>query len=113
MDMKTNSNSQNLNLAISHLENRKHEEWMEIKDQINKLQDNLKPLTIVKTVIDEFKDALGAKNNILKTLFSFGVGYLSSKVVVGKTQSKFKNFLGSLLMLSVSKFVNKSSKMIQ
>jgi hypothetical protein len=109
--MKSNSHSENLALAIAHLESRQHNEWLEIKNQISVIKENLKPLNVLKTVIEEVKDNIvnitGSRNNLLKIGVGLGANYLIHKLAINKSQNKFKNFMGSLLLSTVSKLVDR------
>lgn len=106
--MKNNSHSENLNQSISDLTNRKHQEWGLIKYEINELKEQLKPINLIKSAVGEVKENLNINNDALKTIFSLGVGYLSSKVIVGKSNSKFKKFVSSLVLMGVTKFMDKT-----
>lgn len=104
--MKSNSHSENLSQSIALLTIRKHEEWVGIKYELNVLKEQLKPINLIKNAVGEVKENIGEKNDILKTLFSVGVGFLSSKIIVGKSNSKFKKFLSSLVLMGVTKFID-------
>ena len=106
--MKNNSHSENLNQSIAELTNRKRQEWDLIKYEINELKEQLKPINLIKSAVGEVKENLGANNDILKTIFSVGVGYLSSKIIVGKSDSTFKKFVSSLVLMGVTKFIDKT-----
>lgn len=106
--MKTNSHSENLNESIALLTTQKREEWDNIKNELNVFKEHLKPMNLIKSAVGEVKENIGEKNDILKSIFSFGVGYLSSKIIVGKSDSKFKKFLSSLVLTGVTKFIDKT-----
>lgn len=106
--MKTNSHSEDLKMSIELLNNRKHQEWQAIKDEINDFKDHLKPLNLIKSAVEEVKDNLGDKNDIIKTAFSLGLGFLTSKIIVGKSDSKIKKFISSLVLMGVTKFIDKT-----
>ena len=110
--MKNNSHSQNLNQSIALLTNQKREEWDAIKNEINEFKEHLKPINLIKSAVGEVKEnlegKLGGKNKILKSIFSLGMGYLSSKLIVGKSHSKIKKFASSLVMMGVTKFIDKA-----
>jgi len=113
--MKTNSHSENLALRIEFLESRQHLEWLEIKDHVTTIKENLKPLNILKNVVGGIKDTIGVGANsnnsnngsLLKTAFGLGVEFLIHKIVVKKSQSKFRSFIGLLLSLAVPKILDR------
>lgn len=106
--MKNNSHSEDLNQSIALLTNRKHQEWEAIKYEISEFKEQLKPINLIKSAVGEVKENLGDNNEILKTIFSVGVGYLSSKIIVGNSNSKFKKFVSSLVLMGVTKFIDKT-----
>ena len=106
--MKTNSHSENIKQSIALLTIRKQQEWEAIKDEISEFKEQLKPINLIKSAVGEVKENLGDKNDILKTAFSVGVGYLTSKLIVGKSDSKIKKFISSLVLMGVTKFIDKT-----
>jgi hypothetical protein len=105
--METIYNIETLNQRIQLLENRQDEEWCAIKDEIDDIKENLKPLNIIRNTIEEINETVGFKGNIAQSAISIGIGYLAKKIVIGKTDSAFKNIFGTLLQLVVTKLVSK------
>jgi len=108
--MKTNSHSENLALNIALLESRQQNEWLDIKDHITIIKENLRPLNVLKTVINEVKDTIGSNNNLLKIALGFGIDYIVHKIVVKKTENKFRNFVGALFSSAAIKFADRLKK---
>ena len=106
--MKTNSHSENLNQSIALLTLQKREEWQGIKNEVTAIKEQLNPINLIKNAVGEVKHNLGENNEILKSIFSFGVGYLSSKISVGKSDSKFIKLVSSLVLMGVTKFIDKT-----
>lgn len=98
-----------LNIDIKLLELRQRQEWDELKDQIQLTKESLKPMRLIKKGLGEINITSSGSKDILSTMLSIGAGYLSSKMVVGKTQSTFKRFLGSMIQLAVANFVTKKT----
>jgi hypothetical protein len=102
--MKTNSHSENLALTIALLESRQQDEWLDIKDHVTIIKENLKPINLFKTVVGEIKDTIGT-NNLLKIALGLSTEYIIQKIVVKKTENKFLSFfINQLLSLVVTKF---------
>ena len=106
--MKTNSHSENLNQSIALLTLQKREEWQGIKNEVTAIKEQLNPINLIKNAVGEVKHNLGENNEILKSIFSFGVGYFSSKIIVGKSDSKFRKLVSSLVLMGVTKFIDKT-----
>ncbi|PWB23473.1 hypothetical protein [Flavobacterium sp. HTF] len=105
--METIYNIETLNQRIQLLENRQDEEWCAIKDEIDDIKENLKPLNLIRNTIEEINETVGFKGNIAQSAISIGIGYLAKRFVVGKTDSTVKNIFGTLLQLVVTKLVSK------
>jgi hypothetical protein len=96
-----------LNQRIKFLENRQDTEWCEIKDEIDDIKENLKPLNLIRNTVEEINETVGFKSHMAQTAISIGIGYLAKKLVVGKSDSMFKNIFGSLIQLVVTNLVSK------
>jgi hypothetical protein len=105
--METIYNIETLNQRIQLLENRQDEEWCAIKDEIDDIKENLKPLNLIRNTIEEINETVGFKGNIAQSAISIGIGYLAKRFVIGKTDSMMKNVFGTLLQLVVTKLVSK------
>ena len=57
--------------------------------------------------MEEINESIGFKSNLAQSAISIGIGYLAKKLVVGKTDSIFKNILGSVLQLAVTTLISK------
>jgi len=105
--METIYNFDSLDQRIRFLENQQDIEWCAIKDEIDEIKDNLKPLNLIKNTVGEINETVGIKGNLAQSAMSIGIGYLTKKIIVGKSNSAFKNIFGSLLQLVVTNLVSK------
>lgn len=96
-----------LNQRIKQLEAQQDAEWIAIKDEIDEIKENLRPLNLIRNTVAEINETVGFKSDLAQSAISIGIGYLAKKLVVGKTDSIFKNILGSLLQLAVTTLVAK------
>jgi hypothetical protein len=96
-----------LNQRIKQLEAQQDAEWIAIKDEIDEIKENLKPLNLIRNTVEEINETVGFKSDLAQSAISIGIGYLAKKLVVGKTDSIFKNILGSILQLAVTTLVSK------
>jgi hypothetical protein len=96
-----------LNQRIKQLEAQQDAEWIAIKDEIDEIKENLKPLNLIRNTVAEINETVGFKSDIAQSAISIGIGYLAKKLVIGKTDSIFKNILGSILQLAVTTLVAK------
>lgn len=105
--METVYTIDSLNQMIEKLEIRQDAEWCAIKDEIDEIKDNLKPLNLIRNTVEEINETVGFKSNLAQSVLSIGIGYLAKRFVVGKSDSTFKNIFGSLLQLVVTNLVSK------
>ena len=96
-----------LNQKIQQLENRQGAEWHSIKEEIEDIKDNLKPINLIRNTVEEINETIGFKSHLAQSAISIGIGFLAKKLVVGKTPSTFKSIFGSLLQLVVTNLVSK------
>lgn len=96
-----------LNQRIQLLENRQDEEWCAIKDEIEDIKQNLKPLNLIRNTVEEINETVGFKSHLAQSAMSIGIGYLAKRFIVGKSDSMFKGILGSVLQLVVTNLVSK------
>lgn len=108
--METVYTIDSLNQMIQQLENRQDEEWGAIKDEIEDIKENLKPLNLIRHTVEEINETVGFKSNLAQSAMSIGVGYLAKRFIVGKGDSVFKGILGSVLQLAVTKLVSKTNE---
>ncbi|MBS7255998.1 hypothetical protein [Flavobacterium branchiicola] len=96
-----------LNQRIQVLENRQDVEWCSIKDEIDDIKENLKPINLIRNTVEEINETVGFKSHIAQSAISIGIGYLAKRFIVGKGDSVFKGILGSIVQLVVTNLVSK------
>ncbi|OXA85482.1 hypothetical protein [Flavobacterium hercynium] len=99
-----------LNERIRQTKAQQDLEWIAIKDEITELKVNLRPLNLIRNTVEEINETVGFKGNLAQSAVSIGIGYLTKKFVVGKSDSTVKNIFGSLLQLVVTNLVSKKQE---
>jgi len=89
--MKNTHSAEELRAMIVALENKRDEEWLQLKDQ--------------------FHDTI--KNKILAGTFGLASGYVSKVLVKGKNHSLLSNVLGTVVQMGVSTVVAKNTDSIK
>jgi hypothetical protein len=105
--METVFNIDKLDQMILQLKAEQKTAWEDIKMEIDEIKEDLNPINLIQNTFHEINEIVGFKSNLLQTILSIGAGYLSRKMIIGKSDSKIKTFLGSLLQLFVTKLVAK------
>lgn len=96
-----------LNQRIQLLENRQDQEWCAIKDHIDDIKENLKPINLIRNTVEEINETVGFKSHLAQSAISIGIGYLAKRFIVGKSDSMFKGILGSIVQLIITNIVSK------
>jgi len=83
------------------------QDWIAIKDEVAEIKHNLKPLNLIRNTVEEINEAVGVKSHLAQAAISIGIGYLAKRLVVGKSDSAFKNIFGSVIQLIITNLVSK------
>lgn len=103
--MKNNADKK-LHQLIRMVEARKEMEWLEIKASIQQITEDLKPSNLVANTLEELAKP-EIKQHLVSSALSLLAGYLSRKIIVGKSQSPLRKTLGFLVQAWVSKSLAK------
>lgn len=101
------ANTTDLATAIKRLERRKFIMEEDLKDHFHILLNDLKPTNILKNTLYEVQQSTTLKHNLLKVALGLGAGYLSRKMMVGKSAGIVKKALGTALQYGITNFVAK------
>lgn len=103
--------SQVLDERILALENKQKTLARELKTQLDVTYQELKPskliTNILKGTFNNIKNEPNIKSNIIELLLSLGGGYLSKKVLVGKSNSTLKTLFGYAVQFLTTKLISK------
>lgn len=100
-------NIDQLNQKIKELEVRQDTEWCDIKDHVDEIKENLKPINLIRNTVEEINETVGFKSHLAQSAISIGIGYIAKRFIVGKGDSMFKGILGSVVQLIVTNLVSK------
>jgi hypothetical protein len=101
-----NQNTQ-LDEAIARLEMKREMKLDELKDQLNTTFQSMKPINLLKGTLEDLKHFPEVKSNVVQLITSLAGGYLSKKILVGKSHSFIKKTLGYLVQYGVTNFISK------
>lgn len=96
-----------LDLAIARLRQERDLKFEELKDQLELTFESVKPINILKGTLEDFKHSTETKSDFLQAALSIAGGYLSKKIVMGKSDSIFKKIIGYVLQYGLTKFISK------
>lgn len=104
------ASTSDVELAIKRLEQRRTLQEVELNESVRTLLESLKPANILKSTLDEVRESTPLKNNLMKVALGLGVGYLSNRLLVGKSAGIVKKALGTALQFGVTYFISKKGE---
>lgn len=109
--MKNHKNqSQLLEERILALEHKKRLKTRELKSQLDTTYDEFRPSKLFNRAFKDLKEEPEVKENILESVLSLAGGYLSKRVLMGKSHSIFKSVLGYGVQYLATKLISKKIK---
>ena len=100
--------SKDLKSAIAELERKKIVEETAIKFQFEELHETYKPANILKNTLAEVSASPKFRHNLLNVVIGLGAGYLSQKLVIGRSAGILKRAVGTALQFGVTSLVARS-----
>lgn len=96
-----------LNNAILLLEEKRKNEYEDLRIQFYETSENFRPINIFRQALKDFREIPDVKTNLFETLISITGGYFSKKIIIGKSNSLVKNIFGYVLQYTVTNFISK------
>ena len=96
-----------LDQKILALTNKRDNELMDLKYQFNVVLESAKPMNLIKQSISGFVETPGTKDSLFELGTSFLGGYLSKKLLFGRSNGVVNNLIGNVLQYSISMLINK------
>lgn len=104
---KANLNSSTLYDAIVSLEIKKEQEFLDLKTQLDITYESLRPINIINQTLVDLRNTPEIKHTLVESLISISGGYLSKKLLFGKSTSVFKKILGYVIQYGITNFISK------
>ena len=101
------ASTSDIEIAIKRLEQRRILQEIDLNDSVHTLLKSLKPANILKNTLEEVRESTPLKHNLMKVALGLGVGYLSNRLLVGKSAGIVKKALGTALQFGVTYFISK------
>ena len=105
--MKKTSAAVSLASTILLLENRRTIEWELLKEQIGVVNENLKPVNLVKNLFKEVTTSVDIKDNLIDNAIGITTGYIARKILWSSSRNPLINILGTILQMGISNIVTK------
>jgi hypothetical protein len=102
-------NSADLRAAIIELENKKQEQKRQLAISYHAVTESLKPMNLIKSTFSSAKESPGLTGSLLNAGIGLGVGFLSKKLLIGKSAGLVKKILGPAIQMGVASVVANNS----
>jgi len=107
------SNSTDLNEAIHLLEDELIQQKQLVTDQVNVIYENFKPVNVVRDVFREVVSSEEFRSNVLTAAIGISTGYVTKKLVVGKSSNLLKALGGNLLQYGIANLILHPSRIMK
>ena len=95
-------NSADLRAAIKELENKKQEQRRQLAMSYRAVTESLKPMNLIKSTFNTVKDSPRLTENLLNVVLGLGAGFLSKKMLFGKSAGLLKRVFGPTIQTGVA-----------
>jgi hypothetical protein len=93
--------------VIAALEDKREREKQGIVDSFHGITDSLRPLQLIKRAYHKVQLPAGLAGNVVKVISVVGIGFVSKKLLLGKSNGLIKKMAGLLIELGVADLLTK------
>ena len=97
-----------LKQAIKELELKQKEERVLLEEQLVITYDSLKPSNILKNIFKDFASSENLKNEFVNTAVAVTSGFITKKIIIGKSESQFRKLIGLAFQFGITSLVSKN-----
>ena len=105
--MKQINSARDLHEAIGELEQKKAQQLLALEHQFSDVYENLKPGNLIKHTLQSAFGSGESKQNILGSVIGLGTGFLSKRLLVGKSVGFFRKAIGTAVELGVAGMIGR------
>ncbi len=111
--MENSTKPADLKNAILLLETEQAIHLQNLREQFFHTYESLKPAKLIENTLKDIASSPYLVNNILVTFGGLLSGYLSQKVITGKSNTKLRKFFGYILQFGVTNIVAQNPSFIK
>lgn len=111
--MKNKYTQESLREAIRVLEIRQAEEKEILREQLINVYENLKPINIIKGIFRDIANTRNLENDLFSNIASLISGFISKKLLVGKSNNPMLKILGTGIQLGMTAFISRNYEQIK
>ena len=110
MDIK---NYEDLQVAILELEDKEKRQKHQMVANFNAFKESMTPMNLLKSTFTKVKETPGITGSVLKAGVGLGVGFLSKKLLLGKSPGFLRKMIGSAVQMGITGLVAKKTDTIK
>jgi len=80
-----------------------------LQGEVNTSLENLRPVNLIKKTITKLTGETDVKKGFIDAFIGLAAGYLSEKIMVGKSHNPIKKLLGAFLQVGITGIVSKNA----
>lgn len=111
--MENITTTEELKNAIELLEFEQTYKWQIVKEQLLVVHEGLKPLNLIKSTISDATSSPYLIDNILGATVGLASGYVSRKIIIGRSANVLRKLIGSGLQFVVTNVVARHADSIK
>jgi len=93
--------------VIAALEDKREREKQGIVDSFHGITESLRPLQLIKRAYNKVQLPAGFADNVVKVIAVVGIGFVSKKLLLGKSSGLIKKIGGLLIELGLADLLTK------
>jgi hypothetical protein len=103
------NNQADLKMAILNLERKNAVQKELLIEQFHATHDSLRPVNLIKNIVKDITGSPDLGTNIINSSIGLATGFISKKILIGRSSNFFKKILGNIIELGVANVVAKNS----
>ncbi len=104
---------ESLREEIKALELKQAEESKLVKEQLLIIYENFKPANILKNLVRDFYSSESLVKELMATAVSVASGFVSKRLVIGKSKNQFFRLVGLAVQLGITSLVSKKIEFLK
>lgn len=105
--MENQYTADSLREAIKALEIKQAEEGQKVKEQLLVTYENLKPINILRNIVNDFYSTDKYKQDFVEIVAGMTTGFITKKIVVGRSKNPMLKLVGLAIQFGITTLVTR------
>ena len=102
-----------LNTSISLLEQKRNQDFMELKQQLRTTGESLKPANLIKSAVRDISSSPQLKSILIKAAIGLAAGYIAKRLITRQRRNNKNEILGNALQYGISFLAAKQNNLLK